>query len=93
MQVWKFGNGLELPKWSPTVLLSLEGKTRKAVLELNLITLNANDSMEKLYKKFYTLFLEEANQSAFIAYKSFESYWRQWYINRDLLINLYSWER
>ena len=53
------------------------GKAREAVLELDIATLNADDGMEKLYQKLDTLFLEDANQPAFMAYKSFEKYQRQ----------------
>ena len=39
--------------------------------------LNTNDSTEKLYEKLDTLFLENANQSTFMAYESFNTYQRQ----------------
>ena len=58
------------------VFLSLEGKAREAVLELDSAVLNSEDGMKNLYEKLDTLFLEDINQSAFQAYKTFESYWR-----------------
>lgn len=33
--------------------------------------------MEKLYEKLNTLFLEDANQSAFMTYESFKQYQQQ----------------
>ena len=61
----------------PVVLLSLEGKARRAVLELDIgTTLNVKDGMKKLYEKLDTLFLEDANRVVFMAYKSFEQYQR-----------------
>ena len=33
--------------------------------------------MEKVYEKLDTLFLEDINQSAFLAYETFKGYWRQ----------------
>ena len=33
--------------------------------------------MEKVYEKLDTLFLEDINQSAFLANETFEGYWRQ----------------
>ena len=56
--------------------LSLEGKAREAVLELDTAVLNSEDGMKKLYEKLDTLFLEDVNHSAFRAYKTFENYQR-----------------
>ena len=36
--------------------LSMEGKAREAVLELNIVALNPKDGMEKFYEKLNTLF-------------------------------------
>ena len=58
------------------VLLSLEGKAREAVLELDTAVLNSEDGMKKLYEKLDTLFLEDINQSAFRAYETLENYQR-----------------
>ena len=77
MQIWELATELELLRQAPTVPLSLEGKAgTRAILELNIITLNVDDGMEKFYAKLDTFFLEDANQSAFMTYESFESYWR-----------------
>ena len=69
MQVWELATTLENHRRAPIVLLS--------VLELDIATLNADDGIEKLYQKLDTLFLEDANKVAFMAYKSFEKYQRQ----------------
>ena len=58
------------------VFLSLEGKARGAVLELDTVVLNSEDGMQKLYEKLNTRFLEDVNQSAFRAYETFENYKR-----------------
>ena len=58
------------------VFLSLEEKAREAVLELDIAVLNSEDGMKKLYEKLDILFLEDINQSAFRAYKTFENYQR-----------------
>ena len=52
------------------VFLSLEGKAREAVLELDTMVLNSEDGMKKLYEKLDALFLEDVNQSAFRAYET-----------------------
>ena len=56
--------------------MSLEGTVREDVLELDTAVLNSEDGMKKLYEKLDTLFLEDVNQSAFRAYKTFENYQR-----------------
>ena len=58
------------------VFLSLEGIVREAVLELDSAVFNSEDGMKKLYEKLDPLFLEDVNQSAFQAYKTFENYQR-----------------
>ena len=69
MQVWELATTLENCRRAPIVLLSKVGKAREAVLELGIATLNTNDGMEKLYQNLDTLFLEDANQAAFMAYE------------------------
>ena len=67
---------LDKAKRALMVFLSLEGKAREAVLELNTVVLNSEDGMKKLYEKLDTLFLEDVNQSVFRAYETFENYQR-----------------
>ena len=77
MQIWEMATCVEKAKRAFIVLLSLERKAREAVLELDIAVLNSKDGMEKVYEKVDTLFLEDINQSAFMAYKTFEGYQRQ----------------
>ena len=56
---------LDKTKRAPIVFLSLEGKAREAILELDTVVLNSEDGMKNLYEKLDTLFLEDKNQSAF----------------------------
>ena len=74
MQVWELATTFENHRWAPVVLLSFVVKAREATLELDIATLNADDGMEKLYQKLDILFLEDANQAAFMVYESFEKY-------------------
>ena len=67
---------LDKTKWAPIVFLSLEGKAREAILELDTAVLNSEDGIKNLYKKLDSLFLEDINQSAFRTYKTFEGYRR-----------------
>ena len=76
MQIWELATSLDKTKRALIVFLSLKGKAREAVLELDTEVLNSEDGMKNLYEKLDTLFLEDINQSAFQVYKRFESYRR-----------------
>ena len=86
MQIWEMATCIEKAKCAPIVFPSQEGKAKEAVLDI--AALNSEDMMEKLYD---TLFLEDINQSAFLAYETFEGYQRQPDTSiEDFLIN-FSW--
>ena len=76
MKIWELVTSLDKAKRAFMVFLSLEGKAREAVLELDTAVLNSEDGMKKLYEKLDTLFLEDINQSAFQAYETFENFRR-----------------
>ena len=76
MLIWELASSLDKTKRALMVFLSLEGTAREAVLKLDIAVLNSEDGMKKLYEKLDTLFLEDINQSAFRAYKTFENYQR-----------------
>ena len=59
IQILEMATCVEKAKRALTVFLSLEGKAREAVLELDIVAVNFND------EKLDTLFLEDINQSAF----------------------------
>ena len=74
MELWEMATSIEVKKRAPTVFLTLEGKAREAVLKMDIKTLNENDGMTKLYEKLDTLFKEDSDQSALLAYEAFEKY-------------------
>ena len=76
MQIWELVTSLYKTKRAPIVFLSLKGKAREAILELDIAVLNSEDGMKNLYEKLDTLFLEDINQSAFRANETFEGYQR-----------------
>ena len=76
MQIWEMATSLDKRKQAPIIFLSLEGKAREAILGLDTAVLNSEDGIKNLYEKLDALFLEDINQSAFWAYKTFEGYWR-----------------
>ena len=61
IKIWKFVTSLDKTKRALMVFLSLEGKAREAVLELDTAVLNSEDGMKKLYEKLDALFLEVVN--------------------------------
>ena len=83
---------VEKAKQALIVFLLMEGKASKAVLELDIVALNFKDGMEKVYEKLDTLFLEDINQTTFLAYKTYDEYWRQHDTSiEDFLIN-FGWD-
>ena len=76
MQLWEMATSVEKKKRAPTVFLSLTGKAREAVLEMDLEKLDAEEGMKALYEKLDSLFETDKNQAALMAYESFESYVR-----------------
>ena len=58
IQIWELATSLDKTKRALIVFLSLEGKAREAVLELDTEVLNSEDGMKNLYEKLDTLFLE-----------------------------------
>ena len=76
MVLWEMATNVEKKKMAPTVFLTLTGKAREAVLEMEAATLNENDGLEKLFTKLDDLFKEDKTQAALICYDKFERYSR-----------------
>ena len=68
MVLWEMATNVEKKKMAPTVFLTLTGKAREAVLEMEAATLNQNDGLEKLFTKLDELFKEDKTQTALICY-------------------------
>ena len=76
MVIWEMATNVEKKKMAPTVFLTLTGKAREAVLEMDAATLNEDNGLTKLYEKLDELFKEDATQAALICYDKFERYAR-----------------
>ena len=76
MGFWQVATNLALKKQVPTVFLTLTGKAREAVLEMEIAELNADDGMQKLFDKLDSLFEKDKDQAALDAYEKFEQYSR-----------------
>ena len=76
MLVWEMATAVSEEKRGPTVFLSLSGKAREAVLEMDLNKLNTKEGLKLLYEKLDSLFEVDKHQAALMAYGDFEKYTR-----------------
>ena len=67
MKFWEIATSLERTKRAPTVFLSLTGKAHEAILEMDHVIFNQDDSMTALYVKPDNLFRVDANLAALMA--------------------------
>ena len=61
MKFWEIATPIDKKKRAPTVFLSLTGKAREAILEMDPDELNADNGMKLLYERLDTLFLVDKN--------------------------------
>ena len=75
---WKIATDIRPPRQAATIFLSLEGKSREAILELPEAVIGAEDGsgFQALLDKLDTLWKEDENLEAFNAYERFEQYKR-----------------
>ena len=68
----------DLPKekQGPAIYLTLAGKAREAVLELDIEMLNDDSGVNNVLKRLDKLFLQDSNQSTYMAYDKFEKFQR-----------------
>ena len=63
MTLWEMATNFVAKKRAPTVYLSLAGKARDAVLDIDPSELNAEDGMSKIYQKLDGLFAIDKDQA------------------------------
>ena len=76
MKLWELATNISVKKQAPVVFLTLTGKAREAVLEMDADELGADDGLSKLYSKLDELFAEDKGQATLNAYENFEKYKR-----------------
>ena len=81
IQVWQMVTTLNANKQAPAIFLTLQGKAREAILELDIATLAADDGVTILTGKLDDLFLSNKEQSAYAAYEKFEKFCRPAHMN------------
>ena len=83
--LWETFTDLSAEKRAPAICLSLTGRARDAVLELDITKLNSVTGVKELIAKLDTLFLKDTEQRIYGAYDDFEKFKR----NSDMNINDY----
>ena len=76
MKFWEHATNVALKKRAATVFLTLQGKAREAILEIDPDSLNVDTGMALLYEKLDELFKVDEDQAALTAYEKFENYSR-----------------
>ena len=76
IQIWQRFTSLAKEKQALAIFLSLEGKARETVLEVEVDDLNKDDGVEKVLAKLDNLFLKDKLQLAYTSYDNFEKFRR-----------------
>ena len=76
MKFWELATNISAKKRAAVVFLTLTGKAREAVLEVDPEQFDADDGLTKLYEKLDGLFKEDKSQATLNAYERFEKYKR-----------------
>ena len=85
--IWQAFTGLSAEKQDPAIFLTLLGKAREAVLELDVSKLTDKDGVKNVVSKLDTFYLEDTNQSAYAVYENFEHFQRSPEMNMKDFIN------
>ena len=67
---------MDKKKQAPAILLTLNGQSREAALELDIADLNCDNGVKNLMKKLDDLYLKDSQHLAYEAYEEFEKYCR-----------------
>ena len=87
IQLWQICCRLEKKQQAPALVLSLEGKSKEACLELDISELNSDDGVQKVLTKLDGLYKKDENQLIYVSLKKFEKHLRQTNQTLDDYIN------
>ena len=76
IEIWQAFTTLTASKQGPAIFLTLEGRAREAVLELEVKAISAETGVKAITDKLDSLYLKDKVQSAYEAYDSFEKFKR-----------------
>ncbi|CAF2215355.1 unnamed protein product [Rotaria magnacalcarata] len=85
ISIWQAFTELSKARQGPAIFLSLTGKPREAVLELEISEISSDNGVKKLLEKLDSLYLEDKKKLAYLAYDKFENFQRP----IDMSINEY----
>ena len=74
VKIWEIFTSLDKKKQAPAILLTLNGQSREAALELDIADLNCDNGVKNLMKKLDDLYLKDSQHLAYEAYEEFEKY-------------------
>ena len=74
IKIWQVFRDLPKMKQGPAIYLTLSGKAREAVFELDIEKLNDDSGVDTVLKRLDKMFLQDSNQSAYMAYDKFEKF-------------------
>ena len=77
IQMWETVTDLEAEKRAAAVILTLDGKSQQAALELEPAKISSKEGIKNLVEKLDTLFAVNKDQVLFRTYENFESYKRK----------------
>lgn len=87
VQIWQLFTDLAKKKQGPAVYLSLTGHARECVRDLTPAVIGGDDGVQAITDKLDTLFLQDENTLAYIAFKEFYDYKRPSGVNiTDFLV-------
>ena len=76
IKIWQKFTDLKPDKQGPAIFLTLEGRAREAVLELDVDEIGDAKGVENIVQKLNGLYAKDKTQSAYEAYDSFEKFRR-----------------
>lgn len=76
LEIWQLYTSVPEEKQGPAIFLSLDGKAREAVLELDVADLKGKEGVKNIIKKLDTLYKKDKIQVAYDAYDAFERFQR-----------------
>ena len=76
LEIWQCFTDIPKAKQAPAIFLTLEGKAREAVLELDVANLSCDDGVKNLTTRLDKLYSKDKAQQAYEAYDDFERFKR-----------------
>ena len=76
LAIWTTFTDLDKKKQGPAIFLSLNGKPRASVLELDVGVVSGDKGVEAILEQLDKLYLKDRHQTAYLAYEAFEKFQR-----------------